>query len=391
VSLLGKAMAPVALAFAVLEASRRDSDLGLGLAARTGPFVIFSLFGGVLADRYPRDKVAVLGHLGAAMTQGFAALLLIEGHFDLTVIMMTEALNGTIAALIVPRLFGAVPQLVELGQVRRANALLGSSRQAAMIAGPVLAGWLTASVGGGWALAVDAASYLVAAVCLARLRLPPTVPERRPGIWTELREGWSEFRGTAWLWPVTLGDVVALFCLGGLWLTLGPVVAEHSFGPGGWGLVLACYSAGFLAMSLVMYRLRVRRLLRFGIRCRVLCVLPIVPLALGAPLGQVLLMAFLGGLGVGAFVVAWETSTQEHIPEEKLSRVIAYDLLGSFATLPIGQVVAVPLVGAFGIERVFAFGGLLWLAGILAPLAVPAVRELEHGDEVEDKRFAQAS
>lgn len=378
-SLFGGNAAPIALAFAVLEASHRDSDLGLVLAARSLALVLLVLFGGVLADRYPRDKVVLVGHLGAAATQGGAAAILITGNFDLVAILAAEALNGALTALTGPGIYGMIGQVAPKGQVKQANAILGSTRQVATILGPSLGGLLVVTAGGGWALAVDAGCYLVAAFCLGRLRLPRVDSERRAGVLSELREGYDEFRRHAWICAVVAGCAVLIFVEAGAWGVLGPVIAERSFGPQGWGVVLGAQAAGFLVGNLLLYRLHVARLMLLGQLCLLFTPLPLIPLALGCGLGWLLAASFVGGVAFSVFGVAWDTSMQEHVPAEKLSRVASFDALGSWIAMPIGQVVALPLADLLGFSRSLLLGAGLWAAMAAWPLLLPSVRRVEHG------------
>src|SRR5205807_5911917 len=115
---------------------------------------------------------------------------------------------------------------------------------------------------------------------------------------------------------------------------LGPVVADGSFGRTVWGLVLATQTVGMVAGAFLAMRLRVRRLLLVGVACCAPTGLLLVSLAL-APVAAVLIAAaFLTGLGIEQFGIAWETSLQEHIPADRLARVYSYDALGSFVAIP---------------------------------------------------------
>ena len=119
VSLLGSAMTPVALAFAVLGASGRPGDLGVILACQITPQLALLLVGGAAGDRYSRRKVLVAANLGAGLTQGGVAVLL-SGHYSLPLIAALEVGNGVMEAFASPALRGIVPDLVQSahGRVR---------------------------------------------------------------------------------------------------------------------------------------------------------------------------------------------------------------------------------------------------------------------------------
>lgn len=376
ISLTGSSMAPVALAFAVLGYSKAATDLGLVLAARSVPLLVFLLVGGAVADRFSRSAVLRISNLGAAVTQGLVAFLLISGRYDLAEIAVLEFFNGALTAFTSPAMRGIVPQLVDAGQKQRANSLLGSSKKATSILGPTVAGVAVTTVGGGWAIAVDSASFLVAALCMARLNLPQRVPAKASTVLSDIREGWAEFRSLTWV-VVIVATFALMNCIYvGVWNVLGPATAKATVGATSWGLVLSAWAAGTLLMSVAMYRITARRLLMVGQMCVLAGAVPLVALGLHAGVAWLLPAAFAAGLGQGIFGVAWETSLQEHVPNRLMSRVSSYDDLGSFIAVPVGQVVAAPLAAAFGTSRVIVTGGILYATLGAFPLLFSVVRQL---------------
>ena len=93
VSLAGSAIAPVAVAFAVLDLTGSKTDLGLILAAQQVPLVLFLLVGGIWADRLPRNKVMVSANLVSALAQACAAALLIAGNAEVWHLAALTAVN----------------------------------------------------------------------------------------------------------------------------------------------------------------------------------------------------------------------------------------------------------------------------------------------------------
>ena len=228
VSTAGTAMAPVALAFAVLHLTDSGAALAQVLTARTAAMVLFLLIGGVVSDRMSRATVLQLAHALTAVTQGLAATLVISGHADLWMITGIEAVNGAASAFTFPAMAGIVPLIVDRTRLQPANALLAFSRSGLTVVGPAVAGLLVVTVGPGWALAFDAMTYLVAIFCLWQVRLPrrdPAVAPERTSMFRELRDGWSEFRSRTWLWVVVV--VFGLPCVVGV-LVFGAAVV---FGP----------------------------------------------------------------------------------------------------------------------------------------------------------------
>ena len=381
VSLLGTSMAPVALAFAVLNASGSDSDLGVVLTAHMLPLLAFLLVGGATADRFGRRAVLLTANLGSALTQGCVAGLLLTGHYSLPLVAVLEFLNGVLAAFTTPALRGVVPQLVDRDRLQQANALLGSMRNATRVFGPSLSGVLVVTVGSGPAIGFDAVTYLLAAGCLARLSLTGAAPApRSAGLLGDIREGWGEFRRIPWVWTVSLAFCLINLVQTGTWQILGPELTSSLSGEATWGFVLSARGLGLLVMSALMYRLVVRHLLRLGQLASALGALPF--LALGAHLHTpwLIVSAFVAGLGSSVANISWDTSLQEHVPAHVLSRVASYDDLLSYVAIPIGQLGVGPLAHAYGGYRVVTAVGAVYAVAALVPLASGAVRRLPHSE-----------
>ncbi|MFD0327722.1 hypothetical protein ACFQZC_04515 [Streptacidiphilus monticola] len=188
------------------------------------------------------------------------------------------------------------------------------------------------------------------------------------------------FRGTPWVWPVTLAFAVVNLVQTGTWQILGPQLTEQLSGSAAlWGLVLSARGVGMLVMSGVTYRLTLRHLARAGQLASVLGALPL--LAVGQRFAAPLLLAaaFTAGLGSALTMTAWDTSLQEHIPERVLSRVAAYDDLLSYIAIPVGQLAVGPLAQRFGGFDVATTASLCYAVVALLPLASPALRRLPHG------------
>ncbi|GAA3542561.1 MFS transporter [Amycolatopsis ultiminotia] len=378
VSLLGSSMTPVALSFAVLGSSRSATDLGIVLTAGMVPMLALVLVGGSVADRFPRNRVLRLSNLGAGAAQLIAAAILLTGHYSLPAIAATEFLGGVCTAFTTPALRGIVVQLVAAEHLRKANSLLATARNGTKVGGPALAGVLVATTGGGWAIAADGISFLVAALLYRTITLPPTESAHREGVLHGVRTGWREFRHIPWMWRVVTAFTVVNIVHSGGWLVLGPGIAQQTVGAAGWGVVLSVRAIGVLVAGLVMYRLAVHRLLRLGQICAAVTAVPLLVLGLHGSYPLLLAAAPAAGAGLGVSGIAWDTTMQENIPNHLLSRMAAFDDFGSYAGIPIGELLAGPLGSAFGDRVVVLAGGVVLALAALAPLRSPAVRGMRH-------------
>jgi MFS family permease len=379
-AMLANAMAPIALAFAVLDLEHSPSALGTVLAARSIPMIVLMLYGGVIADRFPRHVVLVVANAAGFLSQGLAATLMLTGNADIWSLAAIEAVNGAAAAFTLPAMVGLVPHLVPSGQLQQANALNGLARNVTTIGGASIGGAVVGFAGPGWGLASASLLLGLAGLLVSRVAVPPIPASERQSVIRELREGWHEFVSHRWLWLVVLAFGGLLAILEAVWFTLGPVVADETFGRMAWGLILASNSVGVVVGLTVQLRLRTRRLLLAGmigiaIEAPMLFVLGVHPSAV--PLA---VAAFVAGIGSSLFAIGWETSLQQHIPHDKLSRVAAYDALGSFVAMPIGQLAAGPLAAVFGVREVIMVGAVAYAAIAVATLLDRSVRTLRRTD-----------
>ncbi|MDN4160343.1 MFS transporter [Nocardioides abyssi] len=335
VNLAGTTMAPIALAFAVLEVSDSPGDLGLVLAAHSIPMVAFMLAGGVIADRVGRTLVIQGANVASGLSQGLLAALLLTGRAELWHFVVLSAVNGTVSAMNLPALSGLVPQLVPREQLQAANVLVSMTRSALLILGPTVSAGLVVTVGPGWALAVDAAAWLVAAAVLLPVRIPARARSgAEPSVLGELREGWTFFRTTTWLWVVVLVFSVTNGIHEGAFTTLGPVLAKDSaIGEHGWGLIVSAQAVGRLVMTLVLMRVTLQRPLLVGMVGVAFFGLPILVMGLVPQTLPIMLAAVVAGMGVEVFGLGWNLAMQENVPEEMLSRAYSYDMLGEGSTL----------------------------------------------------------
>ena len=374
VSLLGDGMVRVALAFAVLEAGGSASDVGMVFAIQLVPMVLALMAGGVVADRVSRRAVMVAADLVRVGAQGAIAALLISGSATVGSLAVLAGVTGAATGFFLPAGTGLLPAVVRAADLQRANGLRNTAMAAGEIAGPLLAGVLVATVGAGWALAVDAGTYLISAVLLLALRLTVPARETASSFVDDLREGWRAFRTRRWVWAFVLAASIENM-LWGAWTALGAVVAERSLGgAAAWGAILAAMGAGGVIGGLLALRVEPRRPLLVAAAAGGTFAVPLALLAAGSPAAVVAAGALVAGVGLMLGVTVWESTLQRHIPEESLSRVSAYDWLGSIAFKPVGLALWGPVAVLIGTSAALWLAAALLLCSALALVALPEVR-----------------
>jgi predicted MFS family arabinose efflux permease len=381
VSDFGNGVAPIALAFGVLALPGGDaSSLGLVLVCAALPRIVFMLFGGVLADRVrSRARLMATTELAAAGAQLLAAGLFLSGRATVPALALLAVVNGVAVAIFYPTMTGLVPQIASGAALQSANALVRLSSNIAGILGTAVGGILVATVGAGWALLIDAATYAVSAVLLRLVRASSAAPadgDDGQSMLDDLLHGWREFVSRRWVWLLVLLFSISNFAFTASIDVLGPVRSLQSWnGPRGWAVVLVSFSIGTVLGVVVAMRIRPSRPLLVATFAQVFVSFPVLALAPPLPLVAVALLAFVSGVCIDIFEVLWQTTLQQQIPPESLSRVASYDWFGSLSLTPLALLAAGALEAWLGLE------GALWVCGILgmaASLAIldPAVRNV---------------
>ncbi|MFI6873277.1 MFS transporter [Streptomyces sp. NPDC050400] len=385
VTTLGAHGALIASAFAVLDAGGDGGDVGLVAAARTLFLVVFLLVGGAVADRLPRHHVMVAANALNFLSQGAFALLVIAGEPQLWQMMALSALGGTGQAFFNPAAEGMLMASVSGEQASRAFALFRMGMSGAAVGGAALGGAMVAAIGPGWVLAVDAAAFAVAGALRCFLKVSHIAPrEAGGGLLADMRDGWREFVGRPWLWTIVAQFSVVVAVVGAAESVFGPLVARDELGGAGpWGLALGAFGVGTILGGLLMMRWKPQRLLFAATLSVFSLALPSAALAVPVPLGVLVAVMFVSGVTIEIFGVSWITALHQEIPEEKLSRVSAYDWFGSVAMVPLATALAGPAESAFGRTPALWGCAALVVLATCAVLFVPEVRNLRRHETVK--------
>lgn len=373
----GNAIAPIALAFAVLDIGGSAADLGLVVASRSMFNVVFLLLGGVLADRYSRNMVLLSSSAIAALSQGVVAWLVLTGNASISQLMLLGTLNGAAAGIALPASSALVPQTIPATKLRQANAFIQLGVYAGTIAGASLGGVLVGAVGPGWGLATDALGFAVSAPLYYFIRISSSQRLAGNHFLHDLREGWKEFTARSWVWTVVFQFTIVNASFSGLAMVLGPVVADASIGRTGWGMSIATESVGLIVGSFIALRWRPDRDMLIGVMLVALSAIPIFFLSKMADTPVLMAAFFLAGIGFGQFGVIWAHHLQTHIPADKLARVYAWDAMGSFIAIPVGELAAGPLALRYGNSDVLLACAVAVIVASVAASLVPSIRRLE--------------
>jgi len=381
ISNIGNGLGPIALAFGVLSLEgATPTSLSIVMAAQLGPMVVFMLFGGVLADRYPRALVVGTSDIflsGFVVANG---IMLINGSATVTSLAIIAFISGSLNALWWPAFAGLVPEVVPEEDLQSANSVIGLGANAANIAGTVAGGIIVAGIGAGWAMVTDGVSFLIAGILVFTLRKfgkTRDTSQHTPSVFEDLAHGWKEFSSRSWVVTVVAGYSILVMIFESVLGVVGPVHAEQELGgPKPWSYILAALSVGMMAGVLVSLKVRPKRPLLIALIAQLGVAAWIFTIGVTNWIPLIMVSAFFAGIALDFFFVLWQTAMQSNIPRESLSRVSSYDAFGSLVFAPFGLVIAGPITEKIGTEQTLIGMAIIFAVVLAAMLSVASVRNL---------------
>lgn len=380
ISNVGNGVSPIALAYGVLSLpGATGKDLSIVMAARFVPLLAFMLFGGVIADRFQRNRLVGGSDMLGSFLAAVSAISLIAGFSSTWLLALMGGLFGILNAIWWPAMSGVLPEILPKEKLQEGNAVIGLLTNFGYIVGTLGGGILVSSVGAGWGLLVDAISFFIAGAIVWNLPIIGKIKEKSPGIIHDLAVGWKEFISRSWVIAMVVCFALVNMAFESMLSVLGPLnFNDPTTGPKQWSYNLAGLSVGMLLGGIWVLKIKIGRPLYLAMVLIALSAVWDYALAFDLPMAFSVLAAMFSGISLEIFMVTWNTSLQSHVPEESYSRVSSYDTLGSFGIAPLGIVIAGPLAMHFGVNTILFITGTTTLIASIASLLVPSVRNLRN-------------
>jgi MFS family permease len=391
ISGLGDGISVVALVFAVLQVSDSAIALGLVIAARQIADAAIVLAAGVWADRLPRHLVLIAVAIVQGVVQAITGTLVLTDSATIPMLIGLQAVYGLAEGFYLPASTGLIPATISPGRLQQANALLGLSRNATRIVGPAIGGAIIAAGSPGSALLIDAASFAAGALLLLPLRLPKRdeVVETK-SFFTDLRQGWDEFRRQTWIWTTIVFFGIGNFAFAS-YFVLGPIVAKRDLGGApAWAALTAAFAIGALVGGLLALRIRPKKPLAASCMAAWVFLLQPLGMGLGLPLSVLIVFSVLCGCGLAIHIALWFTVFQQNVPEESLSRVSSYDSFGSFVLIPLGAALAGPVAAVIGVQETLLAAAVVIAITQVIVYAQPSVHAIRRREEPQETSEAPA-
>ena len=387
IDLAGGSMTPVVLTLGILTASGSITDAGVVAAATMFPMLVLLVLGGVVADRGNRRTVLVVTNILSAAVRAGMGVMLLTGHYTLVAAIVLGVCSGFISAFSGPAMRGIVPELVASDQLQRANALLAATSSVVRVGGPLLAGILVATLGGGPALVVDAVCAVAAALFYLRITSSTGEVKHQESIIQGLKTGWRTFSSIRWIWISSISFAVINALNVAPLQILGSAIVLPVLGAAGWGAILSGRTVGMMLAGVLLVRRPLGSPLIYGRLIGTLSALPLIGFGATDNFWLLLIASFIGGAGFSVLGISYDSTLHTKVSTTVLSRVSSYDDLIAYGSIPIAQILVGPAAEAFGNHQLAIWCGIGLILATLIPLIFPSIRAVDELPDASNHRM----
>lgn len=376
----GDWMDQVAFGWLMWEMTNSAGYLGLLAFCRGFPIMVFTLFGGALADRFERRRLMQATQSFAMILALLLALLVATGLVQIWQVLAIATLRGVMMSVNLPTRQALLSDIVDREHLSNAIALNSATRNVTRIVGGSLGGLLITLVGTAGVFLLNGLSFIILIVALAMMTIPPLVHSGpHQNILRAISEGFAYVRSQETL-RTLLVLALAPTLFGMPYINLLPIFADNVLGIGheGYGLLLSCTGVGALTGALTVaalsdYRRRGRLMLFIMIWYGVLLFLfsrSSMPL-----LSYVLLFGV--GAGQTGYLAFNMTLLQTHATDDMRGRVISFYYLNR-GLVPLGTLLAGVSADLLGVQwTVMVMGSVVALLGLFTLLRSPSMQMIE--------------
>lgn len=371
VSQIGDNFALIAALVLIQSLSGSPIWLGIAAMAMTLPQLLFGLIGGVFVDRFNRKKVMIVSDLLRA--GAILILITVRSPGELYLLPLVGAFMSTVGVFFNPARNAVIPNIVSREMLLTANGLIQASQMAAIIVGSSLASIIIAMAGPSVAFALDSLTFVVSALAIVSMNIPPLNNHSAEGgwLWPHLKEGFSYIRRHRAIQVVLLATSVATLGIGSI-AVLGVAYVEKELGVSaesfgflnsiqGIGMVAGGLSLGFLSRISEPNYLAGMAMGALGLAILLFAFSPRFEVAMAA--------AALIGMGVVTARATLAALLQAIVSDEKRGRVESTVNTGVGFSTALSMGLSGLLGAAIGVRTVFVLAALSTMAaGALSAL-----------------------
>ena len=379
-STVGTWMQTVAQGWVVLKMTNSAFLLGVDGFLATGPMLLFSLFGGVVADRVERRKIMLLSQYLQMTFALILGALIWSGQVKVWHIFVLSFLTGSAQSFSGPAYISLLPLLVRREDVPNAIAMNSMQFNLARVIGPILAGIALAQFGAAICFGLNGLSFVAVIIALLMIKTPKVqTTEAKTGIVDEMRTGFRFVFSRRTLLVLTFLSFAGTF-LGMPIVTFMPVVAREIFkmDASGYAWMMTIYGVGSVVGALfVAASAHMKGKANIALIMQSVFAVMMVIFGVSRSLTASMVAAFIAGACIVAFVSLYSSLVQLITTDAMRGRVMSIYMLAFRGGMPLGN-----LLAGFVAQR-WSIGIALSINGtILAIVAVAYIVRRMNLDEV---------
>jgi len=365
ISLSGTWMQSVAQAWLVYSLTKSPFYLGLVAAAGSLPVLLFSLLGGIVADRIQKRNLLLITQALSIVPAVLLGILTAIKLITVWQVALAAIFLGTVNAFDIPARQAFIIEIVGKEHLTNAIALNSAAFNSARMIGPVIAGLAIAYMGLPACFFLNAVSFIAVIIALAKMKIKGYIKENSQGFLRDFIEGIQFIKSKPEIYSVIL--LIAVFSLSGIpYITFLPVFAGEVLrtGPKGYGFLVGATGAGALSAALfIAFRGDIQRKKRFMSVAALCfsCFLLIFSLSRSFYLSLATLM-FLGW-GMVSFLATANSFVQLSVSDGFRGRVMSVYALVFLGLAPIGNSLIGMLADAIGTTNAVTVSAMVCIVG----------------------------
>lgn len=370
ISLSGTWMQSVAQGWLVYSLTKSPFYLGIVAAANSLPILLFTLIGGVIADRFPKRNLLLITQGLSIIPAIMLGILTSMGIATVWHVAVLAFFLGTINAIDIPTRQSFLAEMVGKGHIVNAIALNSAAFNGARIIGPMIAGLTISYLGIPACFFLNAVSFVAVITALSRMQIKGEIKARHEGILSDVMKGFTFIRGSREIMHVML--LITVFSLVGLpYISLLPVFAEEVFhrGAKGFGFLVGASGIGALIAALgIAVKGDIKDKTRFMAFAGLCFSLALFIFSFSNIFTVSLVVIMFGGWGMVSYLAAANGYIQVSVPDELRGRVMSVYSFVFLGTVPIGNAIMGIVADKAGTTNAVAGAGIICIiaSGIFA-------------------------
>jgi predicted MFS family arabinose efflux permease len=334
--------------------------LGVDGFLATGPMLLFSLFGGVVADRMERRRIMLLSQYVQMMCAVILAVLVFTHSVKIWHVFLLSFVTGSAQSFSGPAYISLLPLLVKREDVPNAVAMNSMQFNLARVIGPAIGGVVFAMFGAAFCFGINGVSFIAVIIALSMIKMPPVLGgARTTSVFEEMKEGFRFVRSKPSLQLLTFLAFAGTF-LGMPLFTMLPVVAKEIFhlGPRGLSLLQADYGVGSVLGALyAASTAHARKNGRLALILQLLFAATLVSFGVSRNLTASLVIAFCAGACIVGVVSMYSSLVQLSTTDAMRGRVMSIFMLAFRGGMPLGNLLAGFVAQRWSIQTALAVNG----------------------------------